>query len=372
MTEPQIIKLKKEITLLNQYNFELKNQIQEQSIEIGELKTKINSLSQNSIQKTINTNTDIFQRILENEKIKQKEILNEYKNSNSILSNKINYYEQTLKENESLIQKLQIENNELKKNLIQFSQKHEAQNYISQMKSQNNLIIKKNEDYTNLVRDWDLLCEQMDNVLSENRLLRQMANVPENFGIDIAKIKMGDKIKIEDYKTKIRLLIHEVDELETERAKLKRNMYFLGSSLQLDEKPFNLLSKEQKVDVAYYAQNLYEGKNNDISKIKKLENLLEEKNNYINKLESELRKKNNVNNIVNNRYYEYDNNDDNTNEKNSKDFKEIITLLKDQGNDLKKLVSINEKVNKPNVVNIHQYNNFFIQRNLSMPKIKRK
>ena len=71
-----------------------------------------------------------------------------------------------------------------------------------------------------------------------------MADVPENFGIDINKVKLGERIKIEDYKTKIRYLIHQIDELETERAQLKHNIYFLASSLQLNEPPFNLLSKE--------------------------------------------------------------------------------------------------------------------------------
>ena len=105
------------------------------------------------------------------------------------------------------------------------------------------------------------MCEHLEDVIRENRVLRQMADVPENFGIDLKKIKIGEKIKIDDYKAKIRILNHHIDELETERAQLKHNIYFLASSLQLDEPPFNLLSKEQKVDLAIYAKKLYEQKN---------------------------------------------------------------------------------------------------------------
>ena len=126
----------------------------------------------------------------------------------------------------------------------------------------------------------------MEDIIRDNRMLRQMADVPENFGIDISKVKLGERIKIEDYKTKIRLLIHQIDELETERAQIKHNIYFLASSLQLNEPPFNLLTKEQKVDLAIYAKKLYEQKNiNDINNIEinkcknciELDKIIEEK-----------------------------------------------------------------------------------------------
>ena len=102
----------------------------------------------------------------------------------------------------------------------------------------------------------------MELVLGENRILRQMADVPENFGIDIEKIKMGDRIKIEDYKVKIRTLENEVDNLESERAKLKHRLMFLNNIYQNNDYPFNVLSKEQKLEVYKFAQDLYEGKKN--------------------------------------------------------------------------------------------------------------
>ena len=94
----------------------------------------------------------------------------------------------------------------------------------------------------------------MELVLGENRILRQMADVPDNFGIDISKIKMGDRVKIEDYKAKIRILQRDINDLESERAQLKNKLLFLSNYSQSNEEPFNLLTKEQKVEVAKFAE----------------------------------------------------------------------------------------------------------------------
>ena len=73
---------------------------------------------------------------------------------------------------------------------------------------------------------------------------------------------MGDRIKIEDYKVKIRTLENEVDNLESERTKLKHRLMFLNNIYQNNDYPFNVLSKEQKLEVYKFAQDLYEGKKN--------------------------------------------------------------------------------------------------------------
>ena len=94
-----------------------------------------------------------------------------------------------------------------------------------------------------IINEFNILYDQMENIIRENRILRKMEDVPENFEIDVSSVKIGEKVKIEDYKVEIRLLIHDIDQLEAERAKLKHNIYFLASSLQLNEPPFHLLSK---------------------------------------------------------------------------------------------------------------------------------
>ena len=263
MSGSEIIKLRKQITLLNEYNSELKSQIEDQTLKIGELQNKLNIISM-KYQKILNQNDlgknkDNIQKIIETSLAEQKEINNNLKKNNKLLSEKISLYEQMINEKDIYINKLVTENSNLKRDLVNSSKNNGENNYsyIQKMQQEKEII---NNDRNKLTEDYNKLRDQMEDIIRENRILRQMADVPENFGIDLNKVKLSEKVKIEDYKTKIRLLNHQIDELETERAQIKHNIYFLASSLQLDEPPFSLLSKEQKVDLAMYAKKLYEQK----------------------------------------------------------------------------------------------------------------
>ena len=402
MSEPEIVKLRKQIQLLNMHNNELKGQLEEQSIQYGEMNSKYNKLL-TDYKKLLKQNNLIqskenLQKLFENTLLEEKQQTFKYKDSYTELSEKIKLYGNLIKEKDSYIDKLLKENNNLKKDLINCSKNNNSIDYFELKKKEKEMEnINNINDKKNLINDFNKLCDQMEDILRENRILRQMADVPENFGIDINKIKIGEKIKIEDYKTKIRLLIHDIDELETERAKLKHNIYFLACSLQLEEPPFNLLSKEQKVDLAIYAQKIYEGKNNNEENDKKyneLKNLLNEKNNYIKKLEDELKARNskernrnqsldmirsyNNFNIKNNsRYGDYNNNINSNiqinqnnnniisninNEENNNDLKmnEIINLLKEQKEEFKRALINKRSANTGNIYNIFHINNNFI------------
>ena len=296
MSGSEIIKLRKQITLLNEYNSELKSQIEEQTLKIGELQNKLNIISM-KYQKILNQNDlgknkDNIQKIIETSLAEQKEINNNLKKNNKLLSEKISLYEQMINDKDIYINKLVTENSNLKRDLVNSSKNNGGNNYsyIQKMQQEKEII---NNDRNKLTEDYNKLRDQMEDIIRENRILRQMADVPENFGIDLNKVRLGEKVKIEDYKTKIRLLNHQIDELETERAQIKHNIYFLASSLQLDEPPFNLLSKEQKVDLAMYAKKLYKQKTtnkeiiNECPKCKELNKIIDEKDNYIKKLEEE-------------------------------------------------------------------------------------
>ena len=201
-----------------------------------------------------------LQKIIENALSDEKLRTESYKVKNEKLSKEIEVYIQELKNSEIYIQKLQQDNTKLKKELIEFTEKHEAKDFIDQIKKKEQEVKKIEEEKEISVRDWNALADKMEEVLRENRVLRQIADVPENFGIDIQKINLGDRIKIEDYKAKTRLLTHDIDQLETERAQLKHQIKFLASSFQTKEEPFSLLNGEQKVELANYALRLYEGK----------------------------------------------------------------------------------------------------------------
>ena len=394
MTEPQIIKLQKQIQLLNQYNTELKIQLEEQSIQLGEMRKKYDQVSseyQNQYnQNNIINNKENIQKLLENALLEEKHQINTFKDSNSQLIEKINLYEKIIKEKDLYIDKLILENNNLKRDLIKCSNNNNnTYDYFEQKKKQQEIEnLNIINDKKNLLNNFNILCEQMENIIRENRVLRQMADVPENFGIDLNKIKIGEKITIEDYKKKIRLLIQDIDELEIERAKLKHNIYFLASSFQLNEPPFHLLSKEQKVELAFYAQKLYEGKNNNNTNIEEnnktydeLKKIIEDKNKYIKQLENEIETKKvnernrtpsmdvirnnnfnyNYNNRNNNRYNEdeINNNINNNDNCNDKQMSEIINLLKEQKEEFKRILNNKRNQNNGNVYNIFHYNNNF-------------
>ena len=294
MSEPEIIRLRKKINSLTELNNQLQEQVQELSIQLGEFQARNLEYKNNNlllrVQKEKATNEEALRIQLDQAISEEKSKTNQIKKENEKLQEKINYLENLVKDNEIYIQKLQIKNEKLQKDLNDFSEKHEAQDYIDQIKRKEQEISKFDEQREKQTREFNELCDNMEKVISENRLLRQIADVPENYGLDISKIRIGDRIKIEDYKAKIRILQHDIDDLETERAQLKHRIQFLANSLNVSEPPFHLLTPEQKVDVATYAQNLYEGKENTQPEKYDLIARLKEKDNQIRALNEELSK----------------------------------------------------------------------------------
>ena len=286
MSDPQIVRLKKEIELLREHNVQLKIQLEQQAEQLGQMEYQhLNIMNKNLMlqeEKKLSEDSTKLEKIISAALINEKQKTEEYRKKCEELTKEKNDYLEQIKDNEIYIQKLQQDNSRLKKDLLDFGQKHEAQDYIDKIKMKDLEIQKVIEEKADIVRDWDDLRDKMEEILKENRVLRQIADVPENFGIDISKINLGDRIKIEDYKAKIRILQHEVDLLETERAKLKYKIEFLADSFQSKEEPFSKLNKEQKVELANFALKLYNEKDKN--------NIQSEKYDYI----REIRKKDEI------------------------------------------------------------------------------
>lgn len=79
----------------------------------------------------------------------------------------------------------------------------------------------KDKKITELLHDINELSLKVEDFIAENRALRQMANVPDNYGIKLDQIKLHDKEKIDDFKKLIKVLQDDNYKLEEERAKLK-------------------------------------------------------------------------------------------------------------------------------------------------------
>lgn len=75
-----------------------------------------------------------------------------------------------------------------------------------------------------LLGEINTLSGQMEDLLAENRALRQMASVPENYGMKLDQIKLHDKDKVADFKRLIKVLQDDNYQLEEERAKLKHEI----------------------------------------------------------------------------------------------------------------------------------------------------
>ena len=65
----------------------------------------------------------------------------------------------------------------------------------------------KEREIVKLLQQQNESNNNIEDLMAENRMLRKMANVPENYGKNLTEqIKLHDRDKIEDYKKLIRVL----------------------------------------------------------------------------------------------------------------------------------------------------------------------
>jgi hypothetical protein len=101
----------------------------------------------------------------------------------------------------------------------------------------------------------------MEDCIAENRILRQMANVPDNYGIKRDEIKLYDKEKIEDFKKLIKVLQDDNYKLEEERANLKHKLKLQSMMYGAPDsgERYSGLTKEQLFDLDMYVMRLKSG-----------------------------------------------------------------------------------------------------------------
>ena len=124
MAETEVVRLRKEIELLREHNAQLKLQLEEQVMQLGELETRnLNLTNENLMMKeegTLLRDPLKIQKIIENALSDEKAETQKYKFQTEKLSAELQKYIQRLKESEIYIQKLQQDNSSLKKDLIEF------------------------------------------------------------------------------------------------------------------------------------------------------------------------------------------------------------------------------------------------------------
>lgn len=120
---------------------------------------------------------------------------------------------------------------------------------VSQIDQARSLLDKKDKELVELKRQVNYLQDSIEDFMAENKVLRDMAGVPANYGIDREKVKLMDREKIDDFKKLIRVLQEDNYRLEEERAKLKhalKQQAMMYSSKTPDNryKQFNLTDEQ--------------------------------------------------------------------------------------------------------------------------------
>lgn len=167
-----------------------------------------------------------------------------------------------LEEKDSLINKYKQELKNLVKDLPEgHILKGEMPNFLNFESFREDRLIDK-KTLQKLTSQNAVLAGQMETVLAENRVLRKMANVPENYGFDLEEVKLAERQQLEDYKSQVRYLEKEIEELEEERTKLRFRLRQISSVFS--NKPgerYKDMSPDQLYMIDQYAMNLKEGIN---------------------------------------------------------------------------------------------------------------
>jgi len=59
-------------------------------------------------------------------------------------------------------------------------------------------MIEKDIEIDRYIKDFNYLSRQTDELMVENRVLREMANLPDNYGLNLKEIKQAQKIEVEE------------------------------------------------------------------------------------------------------------------------------------------------------------------------------
>jgi len=74
---------------------------------------------------------------------------------------------------------------------------------MNKIRAERDSMEKANAD---LMKEYNKLANTIEDLIAENRDLRQKTDAPDNYGIDIEKIKLLNREKIEDFRKLIKIL----------------------------------------------------------------------------------------------------------------------------------------------------------------------
>jgi Ca2+-binding EF-hand superfamily protein len=128
-------------------------------------------------------------------------------------------------------------------------------------------IIKElKDDKRNMLQQLNDMSENLEDVLAENRILRKMNNIPDNWGCEPQKriIKLQDRETVFEYKRLVKILQEDNYNLEKERARLKHRLkqQAIYSGVPKDDK-YKDLTPEQVYRLNEFLIKLRQGEVDD-------------------------------------------------------------------------------------------------------------
>ena len=82
---------------------------------------------------------------------------------------------------------------ELSLRLKQMSRKYKDPSLLVNTKELSEQAAVTNNNYYKLTEKYNKVCADLQNIMAENKILRKLHGVPENFGFDLEEIKIAEK-----------------------------------------------------------------------------------------------------------------------------------------------------------------------------------
>jgi len=227
MAEAEVLKLRKELIRLLEVKEDLEEELRltdEKCLRLQDECDQKELLAQKAREDISHIDTIVEQRVAERleEEIRNKEILEELlRERNETIDQLKEEYEKLLNREKALLKDYSYLKTKMEETTGGNFEMQEALREAKKIREEQE---NKEKELERVVAQLNILSRQTEDLIAENRVLRELANTPENFGIPINEIKLAEKDKIEEYKMKVRHYEDEIHSLERERAILKARL----------------------------------------------------------------------------------------------------------------------------------------------------
>ena len=90
--------------------------------------------------------------------------------------------------------------------LRELGRKHKDHSYAANLREVADQAAITNNNFQKITEKYNKVCGDMENVMAENKILRKIHQIPDNFGFDLEEIKVAERQELQDYKSQCRKL----------------------------------------------------------------------------------------------------------------------------------------------------------------------